>query len=346
MKYHQINSSAFKGVQAVRECRGLILSKELEVLSLAFKRFFNVEEVEADPIDFKIADILKKADGSCMTKYWDEHINQWCVQTTGTAEANTPVGCHDMTFADLFWEVFYGTHMSSSDNFDKNKNYVFELCTIYNQVVALHEKPKLVLLNVRNLDDMSEVSYEELIEIGNKINIPAVESYKLNSIEEIREMIVDMSAEEEGFVAYDGKFRVKIKNAKYVLKHKTETDFSQKDIFTILKENEKDEFLGLVKRYEELYDKAEKFWLQLLVAGYKFRDLVSKYLKMCKTKKDFALYIQPHINEYNRPFTAQGYQTMDKFLKSGTINSFDPEEILRGVDNKKLNEMFNKYKNK
>jgi hypothetical protein len=344
LKYNQIDSYPFKGVDAVRECRGLILSNNLEVLSYPFKRFFNVQENEADPIDFSKADVLKKEDGSLTALYWDEYINQWCVQTSGTADAKTQVGSHNKTFEDLFWEIFYGTYMVSTDDLDKNKNYVFEMCSKWNQVVAFHQEPKLVLLNVRDLTDLSEVSYPELIEIGKSIGIPAVESYNLNSIEGIHEMIKDMASEEEGFVAFDGTHRVKIKNPKYVLRHKSETEFTQKDIFTILKENEKDEFLGLIDRYTELYHEAEHFWLKLVVAGYKFRDVVNDYVAKLDTKKDFALAIKVHMTEMVGFFLPYAYRMMDDKLSTGIVTPFDPEVVLREVDNKKLNEMFNKNK--
>jgi hypothetical protein len=199
------------------------------------------------------------------------------------------------------------------------------------------------LLNVRDLTDMSEASYSELIEVGKKIGIPAVESYNLNSIDGINEMIKDMAADEEGFVAFDGKNRVKIKNAKYILRHKSETEFTQKDIFTIIKENEKDEFLGLIERYTELYNQAEAFWNKLLVAGYKFRDLVHNTISEVETKKAFALTIQPHINDFNRFFVSNGYKMMDDNLNHGVFGEFDPENILRGIDNKTLNDLFNKH---
>lgn len=344
LKYNQIDSYPFKGVEAVRECRGLILSNDLKVLSYPFKRFFNVQEVEADPIDFKVADVLKKEDGSLTALYWDNYMNQWCVQTSGTADAKTQVGSHSKTFEDLFWEFFYGTYMASTDDFDKTKNYIFELCTKWNQVVAFHQDPKLVLLNVRDLTDLSEVSYSELLEIGNKIGIPAVESYSLDTIEGIHEMINDMASEEEGFVAFDGTHRVKIKNPKYVLRHKSETEFTQKDIFTILKENEKDEFIGLIDRYVELYNEAEHFWLKLVVAGYKFRDIANGYVSLYGTKKEFATAIKAHMNDLNSFFTPYAYLMMDEKISTGILTTFNPEAVLREVNNKKLNTLFNKHK--
>ncbi|NJO65833.1 MAG: hypothetical protein HC836_49515 [Richelia sp. RM2_1_2] len=115
-------------------------------------------------------------------------------------------------------------------------------------------------------------------------------------------MIKDMSAEEEGFVAYDGKTRVKIKNPAYLIKHKSETNFTQKDIFQIIKENEKDEFIGIIDRYKELYLKAEHFWMTLVIEGYKIRDKSQEICKKSKDKKDFALEIKNYFTKMNSFF--------------------------------------------
>lgn len=186
---------------------------------------------------------------------------------------------------------------------------------------------------------MSQASYEELIEIGNYIGIPAVESYKLDTLEGIHEMLKDMSSDEEGFVAFDGEHRVKIKNPKYVLRHRSETEFTQKDIFTILKENERDEFIGLLDRYEELYNEAEHFWLKLVLSGYKFRDNVLLFLKKSKTKKDFVFKLKDLKTDFNSFYFSTAYKMMDAKLSGNSYDLFNPESILREVDNKKLNEL-------
>ncbi|MHA1220026.1 MAG: RNA ligase, partial [Candidatus Heimdallarchaeaceae archaeon] len=316
-----------------------------------------------------------KEDGSLMTLYFDWIYGVWMVQTSGTPEADVPVGSYKMTFADLFWDVFE-TYNVDMTKLDPRKNYVFELCTKYNQVVAMHDEPKLVLLNVRNLDGLSEATYPELVEIGKEIGIPAVHSFDLNSETEVREMFEQMGKDEEGIVAYDGKNRVKIKNPAYVIAHRSETNYQQKHQFKIIQMNEQDEFVGVLSRYRDDYYKAEHFWLKLVVEGYKLRDTALEYIRKGKqkeaferdqhyrlkytmrtlpdagqtvigtydgyvyTKKEFVFQIKPLVTTWNRTFTSKIYKMFD------TGNSFEPEDVLREMPYEKLQEMFNKLYDK
>lgn len=340
LKYSQINSHPWKGVMAVRECRGLILrKKDLKPMSLAFIRFFNVQESEADPIDWDKAHIMKKEDGSCVTLYWDDYLNEWCVQTTGTADANVPVGSHNMTFRELFFQTL-DDMMVKLEYFDKKHCYAFELCTPYNQVVKAHEHSEVVLLNIRNMENMREHPYSELVTAGMRMYTPAVESYNLDSLEQIQNLLKDMAADEEGFVVWDGKNRVKVKNPAYVLKHKSETNFTQKDIFTIIKQNEQDEFVGVIKRYKELYDEAKAFWDSLIIEGYKLRDVAYEVRRNSETRKDYALSLQKHITPKNDIFSPHCYKIWNEPRKI----PFNPEDILCAMDDVKLNKMFNKFR--
>lgn len=344
LKYHQINSADFKNVQAVRECRGLILSKDLRVMSLAFVRFFNEQEAEADKINWDNARFLKKEDGSCMTLYYDWVLQCWCVQTTGTPDADTNVNNENITFADLFWQVF-GTYETGTHLLDENNNYVFELCTKYNQIVAIHEEPKLVLINVKNRNTMVDATYEELVEHGKEIGIPAVECYNLDSLEEVQEMLKDMTKDEEGFVIYDGEKRIKVKNPLYVLAHKSETNFQPKDMFKILQENEQAEFIGVLSRFKEQYYKAEHFWLKLIYEGNKLNSKASEVIKFAENKKDFVFQLAPIVTEWNKLFISNIYRAYDN-AQQGRWVDINPEEILREIPYKRLHEIFNKiYKN-
>jgi hypothetical protein len=53
------------GLPEMQDCRGIILEKGTwNVMSLAFRKFFNAEEGNAHKIDWKTAKILEKLDGS------------------------------------------------------------------------------------------------------------------------------------------------------------------------------------------------------------------------------------------------------------------------------------------
>jgi hypothetical protein len=73
-KYGQIDSPL--GDPLVQECRGIILDrdKDWRVISYPYKKFFNVHEGHAAPIDWSTASILEKLDG-CF--YYDTSLNLW-----------------------------------------------------------------------------------------------------------------------------------------------------------------------------------------------------------------------------------------------------------------------------
>lgn len=83
LKYNQIESDL--SLEEVRDCRGLVLEKDTwRVMSLGFRKFFNLREPNADKIDWDSALVLEKLDGTFVHLYWDWHEENWCVGTTGT----------------------------------------------------------------------------------------------------------------------------------------------------------------------------------------------------------------------------------------------------------------------
>lgn len=261
LKYSQIHSK-HKTAMACRQARGIILKKDtFDVVSISFTRFFNHGESGADSIIFDRAKVLKKEDGSLMTMYF--YNGQWRVQTTGMIDANGSVGNHEFSFAELFWKTF-NDNGGRLDKLDKNKCYCFELCTVYNQVVALHQTPHLVLLNVRNRMDYSEATYKELVSIGEQIGIKTVEAFDFNNLSEVINAKDTLHMEDEGYVVWDdttGK-RIKLKNAKYVLMHQTKNNsFNPDDLFTIVKANELDEFLATFPMYKKQLEDMQKWYL-------------------------------------------------------------------------------------
>lgn len=64
LKYNQIESNM--SLPEVQDCRGVILEKHTwNVMSLAFRKFFNSGETHAAKIDWDTAHILNKEDGCC-----------------------------------------------------------------------------------------------------------------------------------------------------------------------------------------------------------------------------------------------------------------------------------------
>lgn len=269
LKYDQLVSSTLMALPEMQDCRGLILEKDTwNVMSLAFRKFFNAQEGNAHKIDWNTAHVLEKLDGSLIQVYWDWQKDEWFAGTTGTAEGEGEVNNKNgTTFNDLFWntlEIKYGISKKRwNEIIEPNNTYVFELTTPYNIVVKPHAESSLTLLAIRDLTDLTESSYEDLVEFGKMDGIPVVKSYDLNAkdVGALLRTFEGMPWSEEGYVVVDGNFnRIKIKNPAYLAVHHLKGKTAEHNILTIVKTNEIEEFASTFpERKEELYKLKEGY---------------------------------------------------------------------------------------
>lgn len=241
LKYDSIESNFTN--EEVRDARGLVVEKETwKVMSIAFRKFFNLGEGHAAPIHWETARIFKKMDGTMIHVYTDYVTGEVCFGTTGTANGEGDVDNFHYsqlggTFSDLFTHAFIETvqpeyFISPSlvkEMFKKYAGYTlaFELCTKYNIVVTPHENSRVYLLGARNLETLEEVSYEDLEKISKEIAVPLAPTLALNSsADKLKESFDGMTYREEGYVVCDygkhaefGYLRVKMKNPAYCAIH-------------------------------------------------------------------------------------------------------------------------------
>lgn len=249
--------------QEVRDCRGLILEKGTwNVMSLGFRKFFNLGELHADPIDWESAKIYQKVDGSFIQVYYDWVYEQWCVGTSGTAHAEKDCNGKEISFSDLFkqtLEILTFNNVSEKfyDLLNPNQCYIFELCTPFNTVVKEFRSFTLYLLGSRNMKTLKELSFEDLIGVSFDLNIPMVLNYRINADpKHLTFLAKEMPFDEEGYVVRD-KFdnRVKIKSPAYVEASHVKASTAGWRIMNVIITNELDEFLvSFPERKEQLYE--------------------------------------------------------------------------------------------
>jgi hypothetical protein len=250
LKYDQLSSEFSDPI--VCECRGLILdsTNDWNVVCYSFSKFFNAEEPLASPIDWASARVQLKADGSLMQVY--HYNNLWNVASSGTPNASGQVNGFPITFAELFWEVFFSSGLAL-DDLDKNSTFVFELTTTYNMIVVRHKENRLTLIGVRDNTTLVEypVSYWDEV-------FPTVQEYQLDSIKAINDALKDMNGlEQEGFVVVDSQFRrIKCKSSSYVQFHhlKDSLGATPKRMVDIIRKGESVEFLSYFEEFRELHD--------------------------------------------------------------------------------------------
>lgn len=270
IKYHQLNSP--KQYPEVHEARGIVFEKDKwNIISYPFKRFFTQDDFYSPKLNWNNTVVMEKRDGSLIQVYWDYIANEWSINTM-FSECNEPIYSNgktsEITLGTLFVDLMkeYG---STFDKFTKGITYIFELTSIHNKVVVTYAKPELRLIGARDLKTLREPVFTELCEIANKIGIPIVETYDFKSVEECLASLKNRSFNFEGYVAWDGLNRIKIKNPGYVAVHLTKTreenilDLSEPHILLdVVKQNEIDEFSDafphaapLIKRLHEKYNK-------------------------------------------------------------------------------------------
>lgn len=343
LKYDQIESDF--NLPEVCDARGIILYKDdWSVASLAFRKFFNYGEFQAANIDLKNAKVLKKIDGSLISIYFDRVKEEWCIATSGMAEAEGEINSKpNTTFRQLVLDTFknvYDIDLDVFSNlFSKECCYIFELTTPYNIVVTPHSYSTITLLAVRDLASLEEISYEDLFEIfkAASIEIPIVECFPLaiNSLDDLKVNFENMPFSEEGYVVVDDKFnRVKIKNPSYVAAHFLKSSTAFHHIITLVKKNEVQEFIATFEERKEEILHLEQEYLKLLNVLYEIFHKIKSVIPDEENKQEVKLYAEEVfkvIEEYNLPKFYSGLffaiKKMIRKIIKDWVNQVDDKQL-------------------
>ena len=339
LKYNQIESDM--SIPEVQDCRGLILEKNTwNVLSLAFRKFFNSGETHAAKIDWDTAHILNKEDGTMIQVYYDWHDMMWYAGTTGTANGEGEVNNkYGTTFNDLFWDTVNNKYTFNECLLNKDLIYVFELTTPQNLVVVPHTESSAKLLTVRNRDSLNELSWKDLEMVSVSLGVPLVKKYSIRTknVGTLIKTFENMSWQNEGYVVVDNNFnRVKVKNPAYVQMHHLKGKTAQHNIIEIIKSNEIEEFISTFKEREEEILKLKLGYDNLLNLLIKtWEELISfkpKNISHSEKKKFSEMVFM--ISEKNE---VKQFSGLFFGLNDGKINSVN--EYLINFDSKKLYKM-------
>jgi len=275
-------------------CRGLVLDTEGNVVAKPFPKFFNYEEHKPEDIPNEYFEIYEKVDGSLgIFFYYEEELsderryNIWFNNNyeTGMERFFDPNNLPN--FDDPYYEptpkikgewhmatrgsftseqAIKGMEIAKKYNYDKicvpGYTYLFEIIYPENRIVVDYGKEeRLVLLGVMNRRG-EEFPYEEMVDEGWDI----VMKYKTWG-EDWETLKKEISKDNEGYVIrFSGGMRMKIKGEEYVRLHRILTNFSTKDIWELLRNNEQLE--PFLDRVPDEFDA----WVKEVV-----RDLQTRY---------------------------------------------------------------------
>jgi hypothetical protein len=294
--YSQVDSYDFRDSQIVKESRGIILDEanNWEVIARGFDRFFNYDDSVAAKINWEKASIQTKMDGSLILCFF--YDGQWNAATSGMPDGAGLCSLYGKSYAEMFWDFFeQQTNLTKEDhkpylNGWENFTFIFEMCSFYNQIVVMHDKPQLYLLGGRS--NKSGMESEPWFFSHLFPNIPRPDSFLFSSERNLFDIINVMDgSKQEGFVAVhyksNGVDRVKIKCADYVMKHRfTNNLISHRLILdNVIKKGEADEIISAFPHYKDLILDIKNRYENLIL------NLKEEYdkIKHIENQKEFAL---------------------------------------------------------
>jgi len=311
VQYNRIWNSTTK------QCRGLILDGDYNIVALPFPKFFNLEEIESNNMDLSLPEtsfeVYDKLDGSLGILYWLD--DKPYIATRGSFHSDQAIHATN---------ILHGRYSHTFNKLDRSKTYLFEIIYPENRIVVDYGKIDDIIL-IAIIDNLTGRD-SKLVDVG----FPIVKKY--NGINDISELKLLNQNNKEGFIIkFSNDFRVKLKFEEYVRLHRIITNVSNKVIWEYLSQGKEmdnlldrvpDEFYSWVKetkenilseynRIEEEYKwiyetimKSDGVEEKKVFASYATKYQYSSILFNMYDRKDYSKFIWKIIKpKYEKPFS-------------------------------------------
>lgn len=214
LNYNQIASPM--GEMLCQQCRALILEVDTwNVVSRSFFKFFNAGETHAHSLDWALARVEEKVDGSLICFYF--HRDAWHVATKGTPDASGAVGDSALSFRQLVEQTLTAMGCPFAEFttlLDPKIFYSFELTAPENRIIVPYAAPQLTWLGAWDSGTLAELELADLPALP----MPRVRTFALQTLADVQAALLHFAPlEGEGFVVRDGAFRrLKLKSPAYL----------------------------------------------------------------------------------------------------------------------------------
>lgn len=276
-----------------KQCRGLVLDNEGNVIARAFPKFFNMEEHSLDEIPNEPFDVFEKLDGSLGILF--NYNGEWILATKGSFTSDQAKKGMEMLKKYKYERLVTGF------------TYLFEIIYPENRIVCQYDYEDLILLSVIDNSDGYELKIHDDVSLigGNRVkntilNLGFKMVKKYDGIKDYKTLKSLISDDREGYVIrFQNGFRMKVKGDEYVRLHRILTNFSNIDIWEYLKDG-KDfgEFLDKVPDEFDLWVRGTRDGLitqyQTLETEYKWIFKVLMRSPQSETKKGFAEFAKQY----------------------------------------------------
>ena len=274
--------------EITKQCRGLILDNEGNVVAKGFNKFFNIEEHKPEEIPNEPFEVFEKLDGSLGILFWFQ--GKWILATKGSFISEQSVKARQILESKYNYEPL-----------PKGYTTLVEIIYPENRIVCDYEgEESLIVLSMISNASGKELDYSSLLQVCEETKMPVVKRY--DGISDFKTLKSLISKDREGYVVrFRNGFRMKIKGDEYVRLHRILTGFSNVDIWEYLRDGK--DIDELLDRVPDEFDKWVKTTIRDLRYGsYQFRETAGKlhdgfrYGKFGDrdpepTKKEFAEFV-------------------------------------------------------
>jgi hypothetical protein len=306
-------------------------------------KFFNDHEgfcpifnnVDFEPIVNQLC-AVRKEDGSLITVYFDEVLNDWRCSTTGCVNP-LKIQDYNLTFSELFWKIFGEDKKAILSSIGKEYTFCFEMCSYMNRIITKYNSERVYLLLIRHKEYGTYVPVEPYLEM---LDVKTPEkhflyTYGIKNKDDLHKWVEsncnddDDSSYKEGFVIYHNHTPIaKCKSSKYL----TYLSFGGGDVGHTRNAIIDSYFQGTLDDYSHILNEHMKAFADSLkekasVMYSNFEKSLKKVKgKSFETQKDYALFVQENVSKEFSSF----FFKMKSEICSGTIDKEDFNNWIKG----------------
>lgn len=284
-----------------RECRGIIFdSKTGDIIRRPFHKFFNVnerEETQDHVVDLSRPHaILEKLDGSMIAPFVVDGKMIWGTKM-GATDVAKPV--------EKFVVQNYHYVEFAEEAIHHGLTPIFEWCSRKQRIVLDYKEDQLIFTAMRNMNDGSYASYDELVGFGNLYGIPVVRQFEPQTdMKAFLEYVRDLEDLEGFVVRFDDGHMLKLKCHWYIQIHKAkEAILQDRNIVELILEEHLDDVKAHLpaEDRDRLTQFENDFNSNVTARAKDICLIMNDILRDGMDRKTFALTVAKELDSYTRP---------------------------------------------
>jgi len=271
--------------------RGIIFDSAGKLVALPFPKFFNLNEMPAttfENLPKEEPEVSNKMDGSLCISYWEGNGLRFA--TKGSFESEQAVE------AMKIWDAKY---MQVEREIPDHLTLLFELIHPVSKVVIDYDYQDLVLIGVVDRYAFKDFTYKEVVSFALKYGFRYTDIYSKSLDEVVNEIDKEFDNTEGYVLRYSNGLRVKIKNKMYLKYHRLVSQFTDKNVWEMLRNGEYDAFIKDCP--EEYIQTVEELAKDIKAMHKAMTDRVVEAFNSIPgalwSDKEFALHVKAHFND-------------------------------------------------